>query len=144
MSDASRPRDDGPPKDRDNPVPLFLKLTILVVVLWGGYYMWDNFRPYPGYLQSFHPIPGKLSGTQGERGKYYFQTVGCMSCHTVGAYGGTLGPNLSHIASTGVTSKFLRSWLADPGKIVPGATMPRLPLSTHQIDDLTAYLLTLR
>lgn len=141
---ASRPRDDGPPPDRDYPVPWFLKVTIAVIVLWGGYYMWSNFRPYPGYLESFHPTPGKPSGTPVERGKYAFQTVGCMSCHTVGRYGGTLGPNLTHIASTGVSAKFLHSWLADPSKVLPGAAMPKLPLSTRQIDDLTAYLLTLK
>lgn len=144
MKRPPRPRDDGPPADGHHAVPGFLKLTILSIVLWGGYYMWANFRPYPGYLQSFHPIPGNLAGTPVERGRYDFQTVGCMSCHTVGAYGGTLGPNLSHVASTGVTPGFLHKWLSNPAKTMPGATMPRLPLTRRQIDDLTSYLLTLR
>lgn len=65
------------------------------------------------------------------------------ACHTVGPYGGTLGPNLTHVASTGVTARFLHAWLSNPAKTMPGATMPRLPLSTQQIDDLTSYLLTL-
>lgn len=141
---ARRPKDDGPPPDRNYAVPWFLKLTIGVIVLWGIYYMATNFRPYPGYLTAFHPHPGKITGTPVERGKYDFQTVGCMSCHTVGPYGGTLGPNLTHVASTGVTATFLHAWLSNPAKTMPGATMPRLPLSQRQIDDLTAYLLTLR
>lgn len=143
-SRQNEPPDNGPPTDAWHAVPGFLKVTIALLLAWGIYYMVGHFRPYKGYWQVHHPIPGNLNGSAVERGKYYFQTVGCMECHTVGRYGGTLGPNLTHVASSGLTADFLRHWISNPSKVMPGATMPRLPLTQTQIDNLSAYLLTLK
>ena len=38
----------------------------------------------------------------------------------------------------------LRAWVADPGHAKPGVKMPALPLDDRQLDDLAAYLESLR
>jgi cytochrome c oxidase subunit 2 len=62
---------------------------------------------------------------------------------------GTQGPNLSHIASQPYGSlpndpAFLRRWIANPQAIKPGTLMPDLNLSEQQVNDVVAYLGTLR
>jgi cytochrome c oxidase subunit 2 len=42
------------------------------------------------------------------------------------------------------TPENLRKWIKDPSLFKPGATMPALQLSDKQLDDVTAYLETLR
>jgi cytochrome c1 len=44
----------------------------------------------------------------------------------------------------GLTAEELRLWLRDPQKIKPGTLMPNLGLAPQQIEDLIAYLYTLR
>lgn len=141
---ANLPFDNGPPKDGWAPVPTMLKLIGIGLALWGIYYMAANLKPSANYMTAYHGIPANYNGTPVERGKYYFQTKGCMSCHTVDGYGGTLGPNLSHVASWHLPAGFFKKWLANPSKVMPGATMPKLPLSKAEINDLAAYLRSLK
>ncbi len=77
----------------------------------------------------------------------------CVSCHTVKgtAAAGIIGPNLTHLASRDrfagemfeLNDENLRRWLADPPARKPGSKMPDLNLTDQQINDLTAYLLSL-
>lgn len=85
-------------------------------------------------------------------GEAFFANGPCAGCHTIDgtAAAGTLGPNLTHFASqeqiAGVlenTEENLKTWLANPPAVKPGTIMPNLNLNQKQIDDLTAYLLTL-
>jgi cytochrome c oxidase subunit 2 len=78
-----------------------------------------------------------------------FTTRGCNGCHTVeGVSQGTLGPNLSHLASrttiaAGLMARSdanLAEWLDDPPGLKPGSFMPDLGLTVPQIDALVAYL----
>jgi cytochrome c oxidase subunit 2 len=92
------------------------------------------------------------------RGERRFGEVGCNGCHTVAGVGGMVGPNLSRIASrplreTGQwpsVSEYLRESIREPqAYLVAGypGDMPAaatLKLSDEDIDDLLAYLLTLR
>jgi cytochrome c oxidase subunit 2 len=106
-------------------------------------------------------------------GKALFEDqAGCFSCHTVSGVRkarGTIGPNLTHVASRGRiaagelenTQANLKRWLEDPDDVKPGNIMARdalvykdadgeyspLPsekLSGAQIDALVAYLRTLK
>jgi len=63
----------------------------------------------------------------------------CILCHVVAPQGeGTdIGPAFASVA--GKDPDVLRAWI-----IVPHSGMPRLDLSEEQIDDVLAYILTLR
>lgn len=85
-------------------------------------------------------------------GEAFFLNGPCAGCHMIDgtSAGGTLGPNLTHFASqpqiAGVlenTEENLKTWLANPPAVKPGTGMPNLNLSQKQIDDLTAFLMTL-
>ena len=88
------------------------------------------------------------------RGRAVFETNECLDCHRIkGIAGdGQFGPDLTHLMSrdtiaSGValnTPENLRRWVKDPNSIKPGATMPALQLSDGQLNDVIAYLETLR
>lgn len=70
-----------------------------------------------------------------------FSTI-CVSCHSVGGSGGSVGPALDGVAGR-FTAPELRSWLSDPQSVKPGTAMPNLNLSDADLDALGAYLMTL-
>jgi cytochrome c oxidase subunit II len=88
------------------------------------------------------------------RGRVVFETSECLSCHSVKgiAGNGTFGPDLTHLMSRDTiasgaapnTAENLRKWINDPNSIKPGATMPAMQLTDKQLDDVTAYLESLR
>lgn len=76
----------------------------------------------------------------------------CLACHAVDpSQGGTVGPNLAHLASRDtfaaalleLTPENLARWLDDPREVKPGVVMPDYRLSEDQIEALVAYLMTL-
>lgn len=87
-------------------------------------------------------------------GAQLFQTRGCTACHTINGTPaqGTVGPNLTHLASRSViagsilqnNAEDLRKWLADPPAVKPGSIMPNLNLNDHELDVLVAYLQSLQ
>jgi len=87
-------------------------------------------------------------------GRHVFETEACTNCHRVGgtAAQGTFGPDLTHLASRTTlasgaaqnTPQNLRAWIQDPNQLKPGALMPAMQLSNEQIDQVVAYLETLR
>ncbi len=78
-----------------------------------------------------------------ERGRRVFMEQGCHGCHTIGAVGTPIGPDLSRIGNRYSVSD-LRRWLRDPESVRPGAHMPILELTEDQIDDLAEFLGFLR
>jgi cytochrome c oxidase subunit 2 len=88
------------------------------------------------------------------RGRDLFQSVACINCHTVRGTtaNGLFGPDLTHLMSRATlaaglaknTPETLRAWIDDPGNLKPGALMPAMKLSPAELDQLVAYLLTLR
>jgi cytochrome c oxidase subunit 2 len=88
------------------------------------------------------------------RGQDVFMTARCAGCHTVRGTEahGQVAPDLTHIASRQTlgagtlpnTAEHLRAWIRDPQASKPGNQMPPNPLAPAQIDDLLAYLDTLR
>jgi cytochrome c oxidase subunit 2 len=83
-----------------------------------------------------------------------FISESCGSCHMIRGTSarGTVGPDLTHFASRQTlaaltlpnTRAFVRAWIRDPGRFKPGTRMPKLPLSTKQVDELATYLERLR
>ncbi len=87
-------------------------------------------------------------------GRRLFETTACVNCHTVrgtDAAGG-VGPDLTHLMSrttlgAGVAVNdpaTLRAWVQDPARLKPGVLMPAMQLGDAQLDQVVAYLATLR
>jgi len=87
-------------------------------------------------------------------GRDLFGSLACINCHTVRGTpaDGVFGPDLTHLMSrltlgAGMarnTPENLRAWVQDPGSLKPGALMPAMKVSGDQLDQLVAYLVTLR
>lgn len=79
-----------------------------------------------------------------------FTADGCANCHAIRgtAAQGRVGPDLTHVASRQTLAAatipndraHLREWLRDPQHAKPGAKMPQVPLSAHDLDALVSYL----
>ncbi len=78
----------------------------------------------------------------------------CASCHNIAGTpaSGQVAPDLSHVASQTslgagtlpMSRANLIAWIADPQRHKPGNNMPVIPLSPAQLQDVAAYLETLR
>ena len=77
-----------------------------------------------------------------------------LNCHTIAGTTarGTFGPDLTHLMSRATigsgaadnSPENLREWIKDPDTFKPGALMPAMQLSDVEINDVVAYLSTLR
>jgi cytochrome c oxidase subunit II len=94
--------------------------------------------------------PSKAMARAGER---IFLTSACTTCHAItGFSGGYIGPNLTHFGSrTTFAGSTLANnptnvadWLKDPEALKPGAQMPALGLRGKELNDLVAYLESLK
>ncbi|MFQ5849884.1 MAG: c-type cytochrome [Candidatus Binatia bacterium] len=79
-----------------------------------------------------------------QRGERIYQSWGCESCHTLNGKGGKMGPDLSRVGETHTDPYWFRRYLSDPRSIIPTSVKPPVRLSDPDMDDLTAYLLSLR
>ena len=87
-------------------------------------------------------------------GRTIFESTACVNCHTIQgtAADGRFGPDLTHLMAretigAGVamnTPAHLKIWVNDPSQMKPGALMPPMNLDDKDLDDLVAYLATLR
>ena len=78
----------------------------------------------------------------------------CAACHTIGGTtaAGKVGPNLTHVASRdfiagGIlkrTDDNLKLWIQNPQAVKVSAKMPSLGLDSQTINDVVAYLDTLK
>jgi cytochrome c oxidase subunit 2 len=88
------------------------------------------------------------------RGRTVFESTACINCHTVqGTVAtGRFGPDLTHLMSretlgAGValnTREHLRIWVNDPAVMKPGVLMPAMNLAGKDLDDVVAYMTSLR
>jgi nitric oxide reductase subunit C len=63
----------------------------------------------------------------------------CVACHALGGQGGAVGPALDGVGARRDRT-YLQQWLTDPHAVKADARMPKLPLTTGQIDELVAFL----
>lgn len=73
----------------------------------------------------------------------YEKKYACQSCHTIGSAGGYVGPSLSS-AGNWLTPGWIEAWLRNPQALVPGTIEPRRNFTSEEIQDLTAYILSLK
>ena len=70
----------------------------------------------------------------------------CKVCHSIKGDAGKMaskGGPLDGVAAKR-DAKWLRAYLADPKSQMPDAKMPKMKLSDQQLDDLVAYMMTLK
>lgn len=97
--------------------------------------------------------PDISSNAAAAEGQAVFMHSACINCHTVAGTvaTGRFGPDLTHLASRDTiaagpvqnTPENLRKWIADPNSMKPGVLMPSMHLNDHDLDAITAYLVTL-
>ena len=87
-----------------------------------------------------HVRPGGTEALRTE-GKGLWASKGCIGCHTQGAIGTPIAPDLADI-----NRKFsvdgLARWLRNPAAQAPNTHMPRIELTDHEIDAIVTYLTT--
>jgi cytochrome c oxidase subunit 2 len=102
-------------------------------------------------------VPPAADATPGigdaARGKVLFTARGCNGCHRVSGEiaGSTTGPDLQGFASRPTIAGTVPNnpenvwrFIQNPQRVKPGTQMPRMPVSGGEIDDLVAYLETLK
>src|ERR1700722_11305569 len=87
-------------------------------------------------------------------GQQVFEANACVSCHAVNGTSahGTYGPDLTHLMTrqtlgSGValnTPDHLKIWVRDPARMKPGVLMPAMNLSEHELEDVVAWMVTLK
>jgi mono/diheme cytochrome c family protein len=76
-------------------------------------------------------------------GRQLFADEGCLDCHTAGAAGTPIAPDLRRAASRYPEATLAR-WLRDPAAQEPTRHMPDLRLTEAEASALAAYLASLR
>lgn len=87
-------------------------------------------------------------------GRRVYESQACVNCHTIRGTGttGRFGPDLTHLMSRDTiaagaapnTPKNLRAWIENPDTFKSGSLMPAMHLTDEQLDQITAYLSTLK
>jgi cytochrome c oxidase subunit 2 len=92
--------------------------------------------------------------TAAPEGRNVFFANSCVNCHTIRGTSaqGKFGPDLTHLMSRETlaagaapnTPARLRAWVRDPQEIKVGCLMPNMQMTDQEVDQLVAYLRTLK
>jgi cytochrome c oxidase subunit 2 len=109
---------------------------------------------FAAWQQAQLQAPAPPSAPDAQLGEQIFMQMSCVSCHAINGTPAQahLGPDLTHLAArtqigAGVldnTPDNLRRWLRNPQDVKPGVEMPNFEFNDQQVNELTAYLETLR
>jgi cytochrome c oxidase subunit II len=93
-------------------------------------------------------------GASPTEGRKVFFANSCVNCHTVRGTSaqGKFGPDLTHLMSRETlgsgaapnTPASLRAWVRDPQKLKAGCLMPNMQMTDEEVDQVVAYLQTLK
>lgn len=85
-----------------------------------------------------------------ERGKQVIERVGCASCHTIAGIHwpeGRVGPSLHGFAERALIAghvpnqpELLARYVRNAPAVLPGTTMPPMPITEQEARDVAAYL----
>ncbi|MEM8678351.1 MAG: cytochrome c oxidase subunit II [Planctomycetota bacterium] len=127
----------------------------------GTQHAWMNFEviahdpaDYQKWRDAAKQTPSKPEASLAQQGEALFMKLTCSQCHAIAGTGaaGAYAPDLTDLASrrtlgAGVlvnNRENLRTWLKDPQAVKPGCKMPDFKLSDAHLDQLVAYLETLK
>jgi cytochrome c oxidase subunit 2 len=109
----------------------------------------EDFQAWVGEQQALDAAEPRVA-----EGRLVFERTACINCHTLnGSIGtGRFGPDLTHLMSRHTlasgaldnTPDNLRNWIRNPDRYKPGALMPAMNLSEPELNQLVAYLGTLK
>jgi cytochrome c oxidase subunit II len=95
-----------------------------------------------------------VAAPQAAQARAAFLGMACVNCHTVRGTPahGTFGPDLTHLMSRGTlasgmipnTAGTVFAWVGHPQAIKPGNLMPDMQLNDKELEQVAAYLSTLR
>ena len=107
-------------------------------------------------LGACQPPPGErhaMPGADPQAGLRVMRDVGCASCHQVPGIGwpqGRVGPALHGFGDQALIAgalpnrpDVLAAYVRDAPSLMPGTTMPAMPVSRKEARDVAAYLYTL-
>jgi cytochrome c oxidase subunit 2 len=106
------------------------------------------------WLESQRAIAIAPSNDQQRHGQEVFLTAPCVMCHTIRGTQAlaTVGPDLTHIGTRRTLASAtllnnrgsLGGWISDAQTVKPGNHMPRITLPPQDLEDLIAYLESLK
>lgn len=96
----------------------------------------------------------QLPGASPTRGLAVIERVGCGSCHAIPGLQwpeGSVGPTLRGFSERNLISghlpnrpDILAAYVRNAPEVLPGTTMPGMPITRGEARDVAAYLYTLR
>jgi nitric oxide reductase subunit C len=92
------------------------------------------------------PILATAAGVGGRelsKGQQLYNSLGCSGCHMINGIGGTTGPDLTRVGSRR-DGTWLIGHFKEPRKFVPNSAMPPVTAPDADLEQLTAYMLTLK
>jgi cytochrome c oxidase subunit 2 len=115
----------------------------------------DSRADFDQWVRAQQQISGEESTLSPDamEGRRVFNATACVNCHTISGTqaAGGFGPDLTHLMSretiaAGIApnnATELRRWVQNPAAIKPGCLMPSMNLTDKELNEVTAYLLTL-
>ena len=95
-----------------------------------------------------------IEDTSAADGRKIFFANSCVSCHAIRGTSakGVFGPDLTHLMSRQTLASGaalnshdrLRAWIRDPQQVKVGCLMPNMQMSDKEVDQIVAYLETLK
>ena len=89
------------------------------------------------------PAPKAAAKGNAVNGRDIFVAQRCSLCHTINGSGGVLGPDLTAVG-TRRNASWLYDYLPKPQAAKPENKMPPVAVKGQDLDDLVAYLLSLK
>jgi mono/diheme cytochrome c family protein len=87
--------------------------------------------------------PARAAAGNAANGQKLYASQGCAACHKIGGKGGKIGPDLSKEGKKH-DGKWMVAFLKDPRSKIAKGSMPPVKASAKELQDLSAYLLTLK
>jgi mono/diheme cytochrome c family protein len=89
-------------------------------------------------------VPVGAAAGNATNGQKLYASQGCGSCHKIGGKGGKIGPDLSKEGTKKRSTQWLVAFLKNPKRTNPKSIMPPVTGSPKELQDLAAYMQSLK